>query len=120
MLESLENAAKVLVSLLPAITGGIARYLHDVTSTDNKFEFRTFVAHLFIAAVVGSWLVAVTDSAPFFETYPAMVGAVVGVSGAVSPEIFNFLIKHSPKALRRFFGKYIGEDSLPRDKKPVK
>ena len=88
---SLHGLSEFIAGLGPSIAGGIARYFQDTSDKGHKFNWKEFGIQVFIAGFVGWITISTTNEIIFFEGRQQLQGAVVGVSGFLSPNILTFI-----------------------------
>lgn len=100
-----ENLIDLLIGIIPAVVGGIARYVHDITRSAGEFDLKTLLLQIFIAAFVGWLTMSIVVDIEYFIQRPSLQGAVVGISSFLSPNILLLIEDVFPKVVNKFLKK---------------
>ena len=94
MYESLKNGWDLLIAVLLATLGGLARLLK--VKSDTKLKWNVIFSELFISGFAGLMVLLLAKASGLSGDW---LGLVCGMAGWIGPKILDLLIKPAKKAI---------------------
>ena len=107
MPEGFKPFYDIVVGVIPAMAGGVVRYLHDISKGGDSFQMSVIIPQLIIAGVVGWWVIGLLGTLEYFEGRDALQGSVVGVSSFLAPNILDLLKDLFPEMAKKYLNSKI-------------